>query len=111
MSERLFSYGTLQSEAVQIASFGRILAGRRDAMIGYRLDWLEITDRAVLDTSGERFHPIISPSSNPEDRVEGMVFQIMPEELAAADRYEVEAYRRVRVTLASGEDAWAYLKA
>ena len=34
MTERilLFSYGTLQLESVQLASFGRLLAGKRDAM-------------------------------------------------------------------------------
>jgi hypothetical protein len=38
------------------------------------------------------------------------IFRISTEELAAADRYEVADYRRVRVRLASGRDAWAYVK-
>jgi hypothetical protein len=107
----LFSYGTLQLESVQTATFGRLLDGRDDAMPGYRTDMLEITDPEVLKTSGERFHPVVSPSDNPDDRVDGRLFMITPEELAHADRYEVSDYKRSRVTLASGTDAWVYVKA
>lgn len=110
-SERLFSYGTLQQDNVQLATFGRLLEGRADAMPGYRREMVEITDPAVLATSGERFHPIIMPSDDPSDSVPGMVFSITPAELAAADAYEVSDYRRVAVTLASGIEAWVYVKA
>ncbi|TKC91861.1 hypothetical protein FAZ69_05060 [Trinickia terrae] len=37
-----------------------------------------------------------------------MVFEITPEELEAADRYEVADYQRVRVRPKSGVDAWVY---
>lgn len=107
----LFSYGTLQDKAVQLASFGRELAGQADRMPGYRQDWVEITDPEVLATSGKRHHPIVSPSGEPGDSVEGMVFQITEEELAAADRYEVADYKRVAVALASGSTAWVYVRA
>ncbi len=107
----LFSYGTLQLEAVQLASFGRRLDGQPDAMPGYRKDMLEITDREVLKTSGERFHPVVSPSGDPADEVAGQVFRITAEELAAADRYEVADYKRVEVVLKSGTMAWVYIKA
>jgi hypothetical protein len=40
-----------------------------------------------------------------------MVFQITPQELAAADEYEVSEYKRVAVTLKSGLTAWAYVRA
>ena len=40
----LFSYGTLQLPAVQLATFGRLLAGSADLLPGFRLDMLEITD-------------------------------------------------------------------
>jgi hypothetical protein len=39
------------------------------------------------------------------------VFRITPEELAAADRYEVSDYKRIEVTLKSGLVAWVYVKA
>jgi hypothetical protein len=107
----LFSYGTLQNEAVQLSSFGRRLDGAADAMPGYRQSLVEITDPAVLATSGERFHPIVEPSSNPADEVVGTVFQVTPAELAAADAYEVADYVRVSVRLKSGIEAWVYVRA
>ncbi|MHC6228020.1 gamma-glutamylcyclotransferase family protein [Pseudomonas sp. X10] len=107
----LFSYGTLQDKAVQLANFGRELTGQADHMPGYRQDWVEITDPDVLATSGKTHHPIVSPSTNPDDSVAGMVFQISETELAAADRYEVADYKRVAVTLASGLTAWVYVRA
>lgn len=107
----LFSYGTLQDKAVQLANLGRELNGQADRMPGYRLDWVEITDPGVLATSGKSHHPIVSPSGQANDSVAGMVFQISEDELAAADRYEVADYKRVAVTLASGLTAWVYVRA
>lgn len=107
----LFSYGTLQLEAVQMQSFGRLLEGRADAMPGFKKEMLEITDPDVIKLSGERFHPVVSASANPGDEVAGKVFFISAEELEAADRYEVSDYKRIEVTLKSGLKAWAYVKA
>jgi hypothetical protein len=41
----------------------------------------------------------------------GTVLAVTPAELAQADAYEVEDYRRDRVTLASGQAAWVYADA
>lgn len=108
---RLFSYGTLQQENVQKAQFGRLLAGMPDALPGYASRMLEITDPEVLAKSGKRFHPLVFHTGDPSDKVSGTVFAITAEELEAADRYEVSDYRRVSVTLASGTQAWVYVKA
>ncbi|MGF7137316.1 gamma-glutamylcyclotransferase (GGCT)/AIG2-like uncharacterized protein YtfP [Paraburkholderia sp. EB58] len=107
----LFSYGTLQDKAVQLANFGRELNGRPDSMLGYEQTWVEIVDPQVLATSGKTHHPIIKPGSNPSQEIAGMVFEITPEELEAADRYEVSDYKRVSVTLKSGAQAWVYVSA
>lgn len=107
-SERLFSYGTLQLAPVQQATFGRLLAGTKDQLPGYRVEQLQIKSDAVVATSGATQHPIVQASGNPADLVAGMVFRITPVELARADGYEVEDYERVRVTLASGTEAWVY---
>lgn len=107
----LFSYGTLQQDTVQLASFGRLLTGRADALPGYRCDMLEITDPEVIRTSGKRFHPVVSGSGDPADEVAGTLFEITRQELAAADSYEVADYRRVMVRLRSGAEAWVYVKA
>lgn len=107
----LFSYGTLQDKAVQLANFGRELLGQHDAMLGYSQSWVEITDPAVLATSGKTHHPIVAPTTEKGCSVEGMVFQISEQELTAADAYEVSDYKRVSVSLASGLTAWVYVQA
>jgi hypothetical protein len=107
----LFSYGTLQDPAVQLASFGRQLAGSSDALPGYSTSLLAIRDPSVVEKSGKSHHAIAERSRDPSDQVPGMVFRITPEELSAADRYEVSDYTRVQVTLKSGLQAWAYVRA
>ena len=107
----LFSYGTLQDRKVQVASFGRELRGQPDAMPGYRQTILEITDPEVLATSGRKYHPIVEPSPDSRDEVQGTVFEITAQELAAADQYEVSDYKRVSVQLKSGLQAWVYVRA
>ncbi len=110
MTECLFSYGTLQQENVQLATFGRLLKGSPDALVGFTQNLVEITDPDVLAKSGERFHPIVMPSGNEADRVSGTVFEVTTAELAAADAYEVSDYERVSARLASGSTAWVYVK-
>ncbi|MCJ2373899.1 gamma-glutamylcyclotransferase family protein [Pseudomonas sp. RGM 3321] len=107
----LFSYGTLQDKAVQLANFGRELTGQADQMIGYKQSYVEITDPQVLAESGKTHHPIISPSADLNDTVSGTVYQITPQELAAADAYEVSDYKRIAVGLVSGLTAWVYVEA
>jgi hypothetical protein len=107
----IFSYGTLQDRAVQLANFGRELTGSSDSLPGYTTSLLAIRDQAVIATSGKTHHTIAERSRDPAEEVRGMVFKVTPEELAAADRYEIPEYTRVRVTLKSGLQAWAYVRA
>ncbi|KQY27305.1 UDP-N-acetylmuramate--alanine ligase [Caulobacter sp. Root1455] len=108
---RLFSYGTLRQENVQMETFGRLLKGETDALPGYALSMVEITDPDVIATSGAAFHPIVRASGDAADAVAGTVFEITAAELAAADSYEVSDYKRVAVRLTSGRDAFVYVKA
>ena len=110
MNHFLFSYGTLQLEKVQLSSFGRKLIGHADTLQGYRLEQIEIVDPQVLSQSEQTFHPIAIPS-NQNDSVEGTLFEITDEELAQADAYEVEAYKRISTRFESGEKGWVYVKA
>ncbi len=87
---------------MQVATFGRLLEGRADAMPGYATVPFEITDPEVIATSGKKFHTMARPSGNPADEVRGVVFRITPAELAAADTYEVSDYKRISVRLKSG---------
>jgi hypothetical protein len=106
----LFSYGTLQDKAVQMANFGRLLSGRPDLLPGYTLVPITIDDAAVIALSGKSQH-MIAKRSSASDEVIGMVFEITAEELSAADRYEVAEYTRVQVALESGAKAWVYVGA
>jgi gamma-glutamylcyclotransferase (GGCT)/AIG2-like uncharacterized protein YtfP len=109
MTELLFSYGTLRQRDVQLATFGRVLDARDDAIVGFELDYVTITDPHVIATSGSDRHPILRPTDQPGAHVEGSVFAVTKDELAAADEYEVDDYRRISVPLASGDDAWVYV--
>ena len=58
----LFSYGTLRQENVQLATFGRRLEGRPDALAGFALSPMTITDPDVIAASGLEVHTIARPS-------------------------------------------------
>jgi gamma-glutamylcyclotransferase (GGCT)/AIG2-like uncharacterized protein YtfP len=108
-TERLFSYGTLQQEDVQRATFGRLLKGTPDALVGFAVGMVEIRDQQVIATSGKSHHPGVVRSGRDTDRVPGTVFEITQAELASADAYEVDDYERVKAELASGSSAWVYV--
>lgn len=107
--ENLFSYGTLQLATVQQDTFGRLLEGYTDSLIGFSITYITITDEAVLASSGQKEHPIISYTGNTTDAIKGMVFEITEQELLQADMYEVADYKRIAVTLTSGKSAWVYV--
>ena len=108
-TERLFSYGTLQTESVQLSTFGRRLNGHSDALIGYRLRMIQIMDQEFVATSGAEYHRTLEFTGNASDVVEGSAFFVTEQELKHADAYEPEGYERRRVKLRSGAEAWAYL--
>lgn len=107
--ERLFSYGTLQLEAVQLATFGRRLEGKADALVGFRRQSLRILDREVVRLSGKDVHAIVVHTGAESDTVDGAVFEVSMREVEAADKYEVEQYCRVPTVLRSGTRAWVYV--
>jgi gamma-glutamylcyclotransferase (GGCT)/AIG2-like uncharacterized protein YtfP len=107
----LFSYGTLQQENVQIATFRRRLAGHADELPGFEQLLVKIDDLEVIATSGKTHHPIVKFPGNQGDRVPGTVFELAEAEIANADSYEVAAYKRVDASLASDLRAWVYVDA
>jgi gamma-glutamylcyclotransferase (GGCT)/AIG2-like uncharacterized protein YtfP len=108
-TENLFTYGTLQQEEVQLATFGRHLEGARDALPGYRLVMIRIEDQDFVVKSGTADHRNIQYTGNPSDFVEGIVFRVTKKELEQSDAYEPAGYERVLVQLKSGLKAWVYL--
>jgi gamma-glutamylcyclotransferase (GGCT)/AIG2-like uncharacterized protein YtfP len=107
----LFSYGTLRQRDVQLALFGRTLEGSADALPGFAVSPLLITDPQVIATSGTAHHTSCHETGNPRDEVPGTVFRITQAELAVADAYEVADVKRVTVRLRSGIDAFIYVSA
>jgi hypothetical protein len=104
----LFSYGTLQLPEVQRATYGRLLEGRPDAMLGWALAPMRISDPEVVRLSGLAVHTIARRTGNAEDRIAGVVFSISEAELAATDAYEVDPVR-IETELESGLRAFVYV--
>lgn len=111
MNEKLFSYGTLQLESVQMQHFGRTLNGHADVLPGFEIRDCLISDPNVVNTSGKAIHPIACFTGDAHDGVAGMVFELSQQELDEADNYEVDDYKRVKRILKSGEHAWVYVQA
>ena len=107
----LFSYGTLQQEEVQLSTFGRYLVGEDDSLAGYVLAQQPIDRAASIRISGRAVQPIAKHTGCAHHHVPGTVFPVSDDDIKLADRYEVEAYRRIQVTLESGKQAWAYVEA
>lgn len=107
--EKLFSYGTLQLEQVQLDTFDRLLEGEPAKLTGYIVGEVEITDAAVLKSSGQRFHPALIKTGQTTDIVTGTIFSITEQELANADSYEVDDYVRVEELFSTGSNAWVYV--
>ncbi len=108
----LFSYGTLQQERVQLATFGRRLEGRKDELRGFELVQVPIEDPRRVAATGRTHNPNPVRSAREDSRVSGTALEVTDAELAAADEYEKpDAYVRIEVTLASGLQAWMYVDA
>ena len=104
----LFSYGTLQRPEVQLGTFGRLLEGRPDAMDGFALEPVAISSAEVVRLSGAAVHTIARARDGAAEPIPGVLFAVTPDELAAADRYEVDA-RRIEIVLVSGAKAFVYV--
>jgi len=105
----LFSYGTLQREDIQLLLFGRRLLGRPDELVGFERSSIAVPHPRLVAQTGTADHVIVTFNGRMDSRVQGTVFEISDEELATADRYEVDPYGRVSATLASGAQAWVYV--
>ncbi len=100
---KLFTYGTLQHEDIQENIFGRILKGIPEKLMGYTLKEIKIEEEF-----GIVHYPILEETNNPEDTIDGIVYEITAVELRQADLYEGLHYKRVEVHLQSNQTAWAY---
>lgn len=94
--EKLFVYGTLHEPEVQIRLIGHIVPSVPETLCGYERDF------SLLPP-----YPVAMPAENSE--IQGHVLEITAEELDLFDIYETAAYKRIRVMLQSGREAWVYI--
>ncbi len=102
-TEKLFSYGMIQSEEIQISTYGRKLTGIIDILPGYNL-----TTFSQQNLDNTTLHPILTSTNNTKDEIIGWVFDVTPEELNITDLIDPKNYKRISVKLRSGIDAWVY---
>ena len=103
--EQIFSYGTLQSKEIQMQVFNKLLTGTPDQLPGYKLKDLKIEEEFGIED-----YFVATPSENPLDEVNGILFTISGEDLTKADQFESNAYKRIQITLKSGTTAWIYIE-
>ena len=87
------------------------MEGAPDAVTGFRLGEVVIDAPDVVATSGLETHLILHPTGDPADVIEGVALTVSENDLAAADRYETAAYRRIAVTARSGARMFVYVAA
>ena len=104
----LFSYGTLQQRDVQMSTFGRLLQGQPDELVGFEQSFFRIEDSRFAATNDDTQYPIVKFTGRTDSCVKGTVFEISESELANADEYEPAPYKRISAVLASGKRAWVY---
>ncbi len=108
----IFSYGSLQQEAVQVSVYGRVLRGEPDALAGWVQTRIEVPKSHKAASLGTTHYANVVRSPQTSTSVEGTVLELTELELNASDEYEREAgYARVMITLASGRSAWVYVSA
>lgn len=101
--ENLFAYGTLKEKEIQETIFGRVLKGTPDKLIGYA-----IKEISIEEEFGIIQYPIITETQNPEDSIDGILYQLSEREIELADKYEGMHYKRIQVELHSNETVWVY---
>lgn len=97
--EKVFVYGTLQDPNVQKKVLKRTCVLEEDLLTGYRKGQVQINGNT---------YPIAIVSKN--NKVHGKVLEATKEEVLLLDEYETAAYKRIRVSLASGQTAWVYCR-
>ncbi|MFH6602705.1 gamma-glutamylcyclotransferase family protein [Maribacter algicola] len=97
--EYLFSYGTLQEHDVQNVLFQKTLSGCPD----------EVTGFVLSPNKAYGIYPALLKTKDSSHRISGMVYEVTETDLANADDYEGDFYKRIRVGLKSGKKAWLYV--
>ena len=107
----LFSYGTLQQKSVQINTFGRLLEGSPDNLVGFIVDNLKIQDEEETRQIRREFYPIAKYTGSFHKRIPGTIYEAKEEDFNRTDHYEGDQYERILTILESGRRAWVYVEA
>jgi len=108
----IFSYGSLQEEAVQLSVYGRVLRGEPDALLHCVRELIAVPSWHKAAASGVAHYANVVFTPGSDSRVAGTALELTDAELTASDGYEQDAdYVRVMATLASGRRAWVYVSA
>jgi len=108
----LFSYGSLQEDAVQLKVYGRVLRGEPDALVHCVREQITVPPWHKAAAAGVTHYANVIFDPDSDSQVNGTVLELTDAELAASDGYEQDAdYVRVMTTLASGRRAWVYVSA
>jgi gamma-glutamylcyclotransferase (GGCT)/AIG2-like uncharacterized protein YtfP len=108
----LFSYGSLQEQAVQLSVYGRALRGEPDELMHCVREHIAVPSWHKAAASGVTHYANVVFQPESDSRVAGTVLELTDAELVASDAYEQDAdYVRVMTTLASGRRAWVYVSA
>lgn len=106
----LFSYGSLQNASVQMSTFGRLLRGEPDELVGFERSRVNIEDAQDIAGLGQTHYDNVRANGSSTSTVQGTVFDVTDADLAAADAFEAPAaYHRVLATLSSRRTAWVYI--
>lgn len=101
--KRVFTYGTLQKPEVQIELFGRLLKGSQDKLNGFKKEKILIKRQS---------YPILTPTQNlSKSYIDGVCYELTETDIQNCDAYEGMEYKRIKVTLDSGKQAWVYIAA
>jgi gamma-glutamylcyclotransferase (GGCT)/AIG2-like uncharacterized protein YtfP len=106
----IFSYGSLQEEAVQLSVYGRVLRAEPDEILNCVRERIAVPSRHKAAASGVTHYANVTFTAGSGGRVAGKVLELTETELTLTDDYERDAeYVRVTTILASGRHAWVYV--
>ena len=96
--ENVFVYGSLRNLQKRSDILGRKVKAATDVLDGYTL----------VDHSYFKVYPTIKKDES--EMVIGEIFEASDEDLMKLDHYETENYERIKVKLASGNEAITYIE-
>jgi gamma-glutamylcyclotransferase (GGCT)/AIG2-like uncharacterized protein YtfP len=95
---KLFAYGTLKEKTFKKISWSKSSQVPRN-LLGYSVHTIQIEEEFV------ETYPIITPTNNSLDCIDGIVYELTQKDLELADTYEGKYHRRIEV-LQSKEKVW-----